>query len=111
MATHRANLRPRLKPHSHHWKTISGATMSINEPLSEPVSRRLFQALTESRNRLEAQEYARTEPIAVIGIGCRFPGGARSPDAFWRLLRDGVDAVATVPVDRWDASAVYDPSP
>jgi acyl transferase domain-containing protein len=33
------------------------------------------------------------EPIAIIGIGCRFPGGANSPEAFWKLLRDGVDAI------------------
>ena len=41
------------------------------------------------------------EDIAVVGIGCRFPGGADSPDAFWRLLADGRDAVGGVPADRW----------
>ena len=41
-------------------------------------------------------------PIAIIGIGCRFPG-ADGPSAFWRLLSDGVDAIAGVPPDRWDA--------
>lgn len=49
------------------------------------------------------------EPIAVVGIGCRFPGGAPSPDAFWRLLRGGLDATCDVPSDRWDADALYDP--
>lgn len=43
--------------------------------------------------------------IAVIGLGCRFPG-ARNPDGFWQLLRDGVDAVSDVPASRWDAAAV-----
>ena len=47
------------------------------------------------------------EPIAVIGLGCRFPG-ADGPDAFWRLLRDGVDAVGEVPAGRWDADAFYE---
>jgi len=42
------------------------------------------------------------DPIAVIGMGCRFPGGADSPDAFWSLLHRGVDAVAEVPANRWD---------
>ncbi|WP_343960734.1 beta-ketoacyl synthase N-terminal-like domain-containing protein, partial [Pseudonocardia alaniniphila] len=42
------------------------------------------------------------EPIAVVGIGCRFPGGGNDPDAFWRLLRDGVDATGPVPDERWD---------
>jgi acyl transferase domain-containing protein/acyl carrier protein len=51
------------------------------------------------------------EPIAVVGMGCRFPGGADDPEAFWRLLCDGFDAVGEVPPDRWDADAWYDPDP
>ncbi|HYB36738.1 MAG TPA: SDR family NAD(P)-dependent oxidoreductase [Mycobacterium sp.] len=48
------------------------------------------------------------EPIAIIGIGCRFPG-ADGPAAFWRLLSDGVDAITEIPPERWDADAFYDP--
>jgi amino acid adenylation domain-containing protein/thioester reductase-like protein len=48
------------------------------------------------------------EPIAIIGLGCRFPG-ALSPEAFWRLLRDGVDAIQEVPSDRWAVDDFYDP--
>src|SRR3954470_19196947 len=51
--------------------------------------------------RLDALEAGRTEPIAIIGIGCRFPG-ADGPDAFWRLLCDGGDAVGAVPPGRWE---------
>ncbi|WP_437760883.1 SDR family NAD(P)-dependent oxidoreductase [Sorangium sp. So ce1389] len=51
---------------------------------------------------------APAEPIAVIGIGCRFPG-ARDPEGFWRLLRDGVDAITEVPKERWDVDALFDP--
>ncbi len=50
------------------------------------------------------------EPIAIIGIGCRFPG-APDPEAFWQLLCNGVDAVTEVPADRWDVNAFYDPDP
>ena len=50
-------------------------------------------------------------PIAVVGIGCRFPGGVRDADGFWQLLIDGVDAIEEVPPDRWDAAAYYDPDP
>ncbi len=53
---------------------------------------------------------AADEPIAIIGIGCRFPG-ADGPAAFWRLLSDGVDAISEIPPDRWDADAFYDPDP
>ncbi|MGH3558261.1 MAG: beta-ketoacyl synthase N-terminal-like domain-containing protein, partial [Mycobacterium sp.] len=50
------------------------------------------------------------EPIAIVGIGCRFPG-ADGPAAFWQLLSDGVDAITEIPPDRWDADAFYDPDP
>lgn len=50
-------------------------------------------------------------PIAITGIGCRFPGGADGPEAFWRLLCDGVDAIGEVPADRWNLDAYYDPVP
>ena len=53
---------------------------------------------------------ANNEPIAIIGIGCRFPG-ANDPAAFWQLLRDGVDAIREVPADRFDQRAFYDPDP
>jgi acyl transferase domain-containing protein len=51
------------------------------------------------------------DPIAIVGIGCRFPGRADSPEAFWRLLDAGVDAVTEVPADRWNLRAFYDPDP
>src|SRR5947207_15010080 len=50
------------------------------------------------------------EPIAIVGIGCRFPG-ADSLESFWRLLRDGVDAIGEIPADRFDVSSYYDPTP
>ncbi|GET39295.1 type I polyketide synthase [Microseira wollei] len=50
-----------------------------------------------------------TEPIAIVGIGCRIPGGANSPEAFWKLLRDGIDAITEVPADRWKVESFYDP--
>jgi acyl transferase domain-containing protein/acyl carrier protein len=50
------------------------------------------------------------EHIAIIGLGCRFPG-APDPGAFWNLLREGGDAIREVPADRWDVGAFYDPDP
>ncbi|WP_269324382.1 type I polyketide synthase [Chondromyces apiculatus] len=69
----------------------------------------LKQALREIRSlrsRLDAIEYARTEPIAVVGVGCRMPGGGDGSDAYWRLLRDGVDAVRRVPDARWSGGPI-----
>jgi len=75
--------------------------------------RSLLQAayveLKAAREAVRSLENARTAPIAVVGMGCRFPGGADSPDAFWRLLAAGVDAVGPIPPDRWDVDAYYSP--
>ncbi|WP_304528371.1 type I polyketide synthase, partial [Mycobacterium sp. E2733] len=51
------------------------------------------------------------EPVAVVGIGCRFPGNVTGPESFWDLLEGGVDAITEVPADRWDVDAFYDPDP
>ncbi len=51
------------------------------------------------------------EPIAVIGLGCRFPGGATNPERFWNLLQAGGDAIVDMPAERWDVEAHYDPDP
>jgi acyl transferase domain-containing protein/thioesterase domain-containing protein/acyl carrier protein len=51
------------------------------------------------------------EPLAIIGIGCRLPGEADSPAAFWRMLCAGTDAVQEIPADRWNIAAHYDPNP
>ncbi len=67
-------------------------------------------ALKEMRAKLDAMEHAQTEPIAIIGIGCRFPG-ADTPERFWELLREGRDMIGPVPPDRWDIDAYYDPDP
>ncbi len=51
------------------------------------------------------------DPFAIVGIGCRFPGGATSPAAFWRLLCSGVDAIREIPADRFDLARVFDRDP
>lgn len=51
------------------------------------------------------------EPIAIIGIGCRLPGGANSAQAFWQLLREGRSAISEVPAERWDLTTHFDPDP
>lgn len=56
----------------------------------------------------KASRIATAEPVAVVGIGCRFPGGVVGPESYWRLLADGVDAVSEIPPDRWNADEFYD---
>lgn len=56
--------------------------------------------------RVDKSEYL--QPIAIIGIGCRFPG-AESVQQYWQLLINGEDAVSEVPADRWNAEEFYDP--
>jgi acyl transferase domain-containing protein len=75
-----------------------------------PVKQALIE-IRELRAKLKEAQSALNQPIAVIGMGMRFPGGADDPDTFWRLLRDGVDAIREVPPDRWDVNAYYDPDP
>ncbi|NEQ51900.1 MAG: SDR family NAD(P)-dependent oxidoreductase, partial [Leptolyngbya sp. SIO3F4] len=67
-------------------------------------------ALRNAKNKLKAIKQAKTEPIAIIGLGCRFPK-SNSPADFWRLLEQGMDAVTEVPAERWDIDQYYDPDP
>jgi acyl transferase domain-containing protein len=68
-------------------------------------------AIERLQAKLEASERALHQPIAIIGAGCRFPGGIETLEALWHVVRDGIDAVADVPADRWDIDAYYDPDP
>ena len=65
-------------------------------------------AVEKLQSKLDAIERARREPIAIVGMSCRFPGGANSPEAFWQLLRAGQDAVKEVPAERWDVNEYAD---
>jgi acyl transferase domain-containing protein/acyl carrier protein len=68
--------------------------------------------ITVSQPRAEVSERQsfETEPVAIVGLSCRLPG-ADSPEAFWELLRNGVDAISEVPAERWDVDGFYDADP
>ncbi|MGE0605775.1 MAG: SDR family NAD(P)-dependent oxidoreductase [Pirellulales bacterium] len=71
--------------------------------------RQAIESVRAIRTRSEQPASSTPEPIAVIGVGCRLPGGVTGPDTFWKLLNDGLDAVAETPADRWDVDGLYDP--
>ena len=73
--------------------------------------RRALAMIADLEARLAAATTARSAPVAVIGLGCRFPGSATDGDAYWRLLADGQDAITEVPSTRWDIARYYDPDP
>ena len=80
--------------------------------MSEDINYRqlLQQQLVKIRKleaRLEQAETARREPIAIVGMGCRLPGGVEAPEDFWELMVKGVDATSEVPPERWDAEALH----
>ncbi len=76
-----------------------------NQKLAQAV-----EALQKMRQKVEKLEAARHEPLAIIGLACRFPG-ADTPESFWALLERGQDMMRAVPKDRWDLDEYYDPVP
>jgi len=79
--------------------------------ISKLSPKRLALLALELHEKAEAAGTHSNEPIAVIGMGCRFPGGATNPEAFWDLLEAGRDAIRDVPADRWDKDAFFDVDP
>ncbi|GAB2652005.1 type I polyketide synthase [Nocardia goodfellowii] len=68
--------------------------------------------LHESQQRVRELDARLSEPIAIVGIGCRFPGGLRAPEELWQALAQGRDLMSDFPNDRgWDLDAFYDPDP
>ncbi|MEU3607768.1 SDR family NAD(P)-dependent oxidoreductase, partial [Streptomyces sp. NPDC035033] len=94
------------------------ATLVFDHPTPEALARFLAASSAEAAGpRAGAGRTRRTgpradEPIAIVGMACRFPGGVRSADDLWRLVRDGRDVISEFPANRgWDLDGLYHPDP
>lgn len=81
---------------------------ATSQPLTLEEANAEIARLREQLSAIEGGEAPR-EPIAVVGMGCRYPGGVRTPDDFWELLKSGRDILRDIPGERWDIDAHYDP--
>ena len=87
--------------------------MSQDESKTEELSpvKRAILELREMRAQMDEVERRAKEPIAIVGMGCRFPGQSNNTEQLWQLLHDGVDAINEIPEGRWDVDSYYDPDP
>ncbi|MEV0299469.1 type I polyketide synthase, partial [Nocardia sp. NPDC050710] len=99
-------------------KTVTGlplpATLVFDYPTPQALAKYLADEFTGTGRDIEviASRAVDDDPIAVVGMACRYPGGITSPEELWELVRIGGDAVTTLPIDRgWDINGIYDPEP
>src|ERR1700677_3398641 len=100
------------------WSRLRRAVRAVffdgKIPLMATIYDRVSAMSGEKRDALtqqfdKASRIAPAEPIAVVGMGCRFPGGSVGPEGYWNFLTNSGDGISEIPADRWNADEYYDP--
>ncbi len=88
--------------------------LNMEDPKMQELTEKFkqaIQAIKKLKEEVNTLKSAKNEPIAIIGVACRFPGDVNDLDSYWDLLRNGVDATSEIPADRWSVEKYYDPKP